>query len=89
MACLHCRLEIPETLCQVCGYLEHGRFPELPAICVHCGAPIVSPADETDLCHVCSVLLETVRGWGWFVLAHVAWEQENIRLADLKREFLR
>ena len=88
MACPHCRLEIPETLCQVCGYLDQGSFPELTEICVHYGAPIAGPADLRDLCHVCSALLEIAVKRGWFILAHNAWERENIRLADLKRELL-
>ena len=88
MACLQCRLEIPETLCQVCGYLDQGSFPELPEICVQCGAPIVGPAKEKDLCHVCSALLEIVRESVWFICAQAEWEQENIRLAHLKRELL-
>lgn len=89
MACLHCRLEIPGNLCQVCGYLEEGSLPELLTICLHCGAPIVSPPDLRGLCHVCSALLEIAVTRGWFVLAHNEWERENIRLADLKRELLR
>ena len=89
MACLHCRLEIPEALCQVCGYLDQGKYPELPAICVHCGAPLAGRADIKDLCHVCSALLEITVQRAWFILAHNEWERENIRLADMKRELLR
>ena len=81
-------LEIPETLCQVCGYFEQLRFPELPANCEQYGAPIASPAEGKVLCHVCSALLEIVRERVWFICAQAEWEQENIRLANLKREFL-
>jgi hypothetical protein len=88
MACRHCRLEIPESLCQVCSYLEQEKFLELPAICVACGAPIAIRADLKDLCHVCRALLEVVNESGWFKLAHDEWEQENTRLANLKRELL-
>lgn len=88
MACLHCRLEIPETLCQVCGYLEQGRYPELPSICVACGAPISGAANDKDLCRVCSALFEIVTARAWFICAQAEWEQENIRLANRKRELL-
>lgn len=89
MACLHCRLEIPGELCQICGYLDHGPYPALPAKCAKCGAPLASPADLKYLCHVCSALLEIAVQRSWFILAHNEWERENFRLAGIKRELLR
>lgn len=89
MACSLCRLEIPETLCKTCAYLiEQGNGPELPPSCEQCGAPLASPAEENDLCYVCSALLEVVTGSEWFICAHEEWDQENVRLANLKRELL-
>ena len=89
MACQNCQLEIPETLCQLCGYLEQDKFPGQADFCTYCGAPINAPEDEKELCHVCSSLLITVKEREWFIRARAEWEQENIRLANLKRELLR
>lgn len=67
---------------------RRGRFPELPATCAQCGAPLASPAAQKDLCHVCGALWEVVGTSEWFILAQVEWERENIRLAILKRALL-
>ena len=88
MACRKCRFETSETLCKICGYIEQVELPESRAACAACKAPIASPANETGLCHVCSALLEVVKKSGWFVRANFEWGQENIRLANLKRELL-
>ena len=88
MACTLCRLETPETLCEVCRYLTEGIPPDLPVACEKCGAPMENPAKGARFCQLCLALLQTIQRNAWMVHAHTEWQRENFLLARRKRELM-
>jgi predicted amidophosphoribosyltransferase len=84
MACRYCKIDIPETVCQVCKAIE----AQSPRICGHCRAPLDDPNWLGRFCHVCNAMYESVRSSRWLSLAQFEWVHENFALARRKRALL-
>lgn len=84
MACVYCRIEISETVCQVCKVIES----QSTRFCKQCGAPLDDPNWLGRFCHICNVMYETVRASRWLSQAQLNWIHENFALARRKRALL-
>src|SRR5689334_7232526 len=89
MECRSCGVTSNTTLCQICQYeadLAASRKPG-PS-CSSCGMPIELRPGRPPLCEVCGDLLLTVGRREWFIRAQAEWDQENLLLAQRKKELL-